>query len=46
VKSCGMKMALSPALRAGLMSERGLLPIIQVLRGSQPWWAERDRYAS
>jgi hypothetical protein len=33
-----MKIALRPALRAGLMSERGLLPIIQVLGASQPWW--------
>ena len=29
--------------RAGLMSERGLLPIIQVLQASQPWWAARAR---
>ena len=44
VKSWGMKMAWSPAARAGLMSERGLLPIIQVAQASQPWWlARRDR---
>ena len=34
-------MALRPALSAGLMSERGLLPIIQVLQASQPWWARQ-----
>jgi hypothetical protein len=43
VKSWGMKMALRPAPRAGLMSERGLLPIIQVEQASQPWWVARVR---
>ena len=39
MKSWGMKTAFSPAESAGLMSERGLLPIIQVQAGSQEWWA-------
>ncbi len=36
VCACGTKTALSPASRAGLMSDFGLLPIIQVLDGSMP----------
>ena len=39
----GMKIAWRPAARAGLMSERGLLPIIHVLLASQPWWETSER---
>jgi hypothetical protein len=43
VKSCGMKTALRPAARAGLTSDLGELPIIQVMLASQPWWVARVR---
>src|SRR5439155_852189 len=36
VRGWGMKTAPSPAASAGLMSERGELPIIQVKPGSKP----------
>jgi len=36
-------MAFRPALSAGFMSERGLLPIIHVLQPSQPWLVARDK---
>jgi hypothetical protein len=35
----GMNTALMPAARAGLMSDFGELPIIQVLSGSKPFVA-------